>query len=194
MEPITAIRSRTVVLPDANVDTDQIIPARFLTTTSRRGLGAHLFTDRRFDEQGHPRPDFVLNASASEGCHVLIAGHNFGCGSSREHAPWALLDYGIRAVISTGIADIFRTNALRNGLLAVVVGADAHRVLMDHPGAEVTIDLRRCSVSLPGGGEACFDIEPFARHCLLEGVDPLGYLLSQEAEIRRYERETAWTP
>lgn len=195
MDPVKLIRSRTVVLSDVNVDTDQIIPARFLTTTSRHGLGAHLFADRRFDDQGRPRSDFVLNTPEATGCQVLVAGHNFGCGSSREHAPWALMDFGIRAVISTGIADIFRTNALRNGLLAVVVDAEAHRSLMEAPGAEVAIDLEKCTVALPGGGEAAFDIEPFARYCLLEGVDALGYLLSKSAEIRRYEKErSAWTP
>ena len=193
MEAVRVIRSRTVVLPDANVDTDQIIPARFLTTTSRQGLGAHLFADRRFDDGGQPRSDFVLNGPEAAGCQILVAGHNFGCGSSREHAPWALLDFGIRAVISTGIADIFRTNALRNGLLAVVVSEPAHRVLTDAPGAPVAIDLSSCKVTLPDGSEAGFEIEPFARYCLLEGMEPLGYLLSKDAEIRRYE-ETAWRP
>lgn len=193
MEAVKVIRSRTVVLPDANVDTDQIIPARFLTTTSREGLGAHLFADRRYDAEGRPRSDFILNMPEAEGCQVLVAGHNFGCGSSREHAPWALIDFGIRAVISTGIADIFRTNALRNGLVAVVVNEAAHRLLTDDPGAEVAIDLSTCKVTLPDGTEAGFEIEPFARYCLLEGMDPLGYLLSRDADIRRYE-ETAWTP
>ncbi|KPK60398.1 MAG: isopropylmalate isomerase [Gammaproteobacteria bacterium SG8_31] len=194
MEAIKVIRSRTVILPDTNVDTDQIIPARFLTTTSRHGLGAHLFTDRRFDAEGRPRPEFVLNTPEAADCRVLVAGHNFGCGSSREHAPWALMDYGIEAVISTGIADIFRTNALRNGLVAVVVDEAAHRSLTDAPGAEVAIDLHSCTVTLPDGATTEFEIEPFARYCLLEGMDPLGYLLSKDAEIRRYEEETAWTP
>jgi len=194
MDAIDVIRSRTVVLPDANVDTDQIIPARFLTTTTRDGLGAHLFADHRYDAQGRPRADFVFNASESRGCQILVAGHNFACGSSREHAPWALLDFGIRAVISTGIADIFRTNALRNGLLPVVIDEASHRELLHTPGAEVEIDLRSCTVRLPGGSKAEFEVEPFARFCLLEGVDPLGYLLSKEAEIRHYEGERTWTP
>jgi 3-isopropylmalate/(R)-2-methylmalate dehydratase small subunit len=193
MEAVKVIRSRTVVLPDVNVDTDQIIPARFLTTTSRKGLGQHLFADRRFDDGGQPRSEFILNRPEAAGCQILVAGHNFGCGSSREHAPWALLDFGIRAVISTGIADIFRTNALRNGLIAVVVGEAAHRRLTGTPGAEVAIDLASCTVTLPDGSETAFDIEPFARYCLLEGMDPLGYLMSKDAEIRHYE-ETAWKP
>ncbi len=194
MEAIEIIRSRTVVLAQANVDTDQIIPARFLTTTSRDGLGAHLFADHRFDAHGQPRADFVFNTAEAAGCQVLVAGHNFACGSSREHAPWALLDFGVRAVISTGIADIFRTNALRNGLLPVVVDDDFHKKLLASPGTEVEIDLRRGTVTLPDGAHAEFEIEPFARFCLLEGVDPLGYLLSKEPEIRHYEGERAWRP
>jgi len=194
MVAIKVLRSRTVILPDTNVDTDQIIPARFLTTTSRHGLGAHLFADRRFDAEGRPRPEFVLNTPGAADCRVLVAGHNFGCGSSREHAPWALMDHGIQAVISTGIADIFRTNALRNGLVAVVVDQAAHRSLTNKPGAEVAIDLQTCTVTLPDGATTEFEIEPFARYCLLEGMDPLGYLLSKDEEIRRYEEETAWTP
>ena len=193
MEAIDVIRSRTVVMPDANMDTDQIIPARFLTTTSRDGLGQHLFADHRFDPDGGLRSDFVLNRPEAEGCQVLIAGDNFGCGSSREHAPWALLDFGIRVMISTAIADIFRSNALRNGLLAIVLEADAHRRLLEAPGADISVDLRAGTVSMPGGGATRFEIEGFARHCLLEGIDPLGYLLSKDAEIRAYEGGHPWT-
>jgi len=181
------IRSRTVVLPVENIDTDQIIPARFLTTTQREGLGRCLFHDWRFDEDGRPRPDFVLNQPAAAGCEVLVAGRNFGCGSSREHAPWALLDYGFRAVISTEIADIFRGNALRNGLLALVVPADVHEWLMGHPGAAVTIDLETCRLEVGGKIDTTFEVEPFARYCLLNGIDPLGYLLSRMPEIECFE-------
>jgi len=187
IEPISVLTSRTAVLPVDNVDTDQIIPARFLTTTQRTGLGAHLFADWRRDANNAPREDFVLNRPEAAGAQILVAGRNFGCGSSREHAPWALLDYGFRAVISTEIADIFRSNALRNGLLALVLDADYHGWLMAHPGAELTIDLRACEVRLPDGRIAPFEVEPFARHCMLHGVDPLGWLLSREEDIRRFE-------
>jgi 3-isopropylmalate/(R)-2-methylmalate dehydratase small subunit len=187
IEPISVLTSRTAVLPVDNVDTDQIIPARFLTTTQRTGLGAHLFADWRRDARNEPRAEFVLNRPEAAGAQILVAGRNFGCGSSREHAPWALLDYGFRAVISTEIADIFRSNALRNGLLPVVLDADYHGWLMAHPGAELTIDLRACEVRLPDGRVAPFEVEPFARHCMLHGVDPLGWLLSREDDIRRFE-------
>jgi 3-isopropylmalate/(R)-2-methylmalate dehydratase small subunit len=169
------------------VDTDQIIPARFLTTTGREGLGRALFADWRFDAAGLPRPEFVLNRPEAAGCAILVAGSNFGCGSSREHAPWALLDFGIRAVISTSIADIFFSNALKNGLLPVRVEAATHELLLANPGAEIEIDLELTTLSLPDGGRASFPIEPFARHCLLNGVDELGHLLSQYAAIAAYE-------
>ncbi len=187
MEPIRTIRSRTVVLPRENVDTDQIIPARFLKVTDKKGLGKALFSDWRYGEGGAPRPDFVLNRPEAQGCHVLVAGDNFGCGSSREHAPWALVDYGIRAVVSTRIADIFRSNCLKNGLVPVVLDPQSHARLLAAPGAEVTIDLERCTISLPGGGAASFPIDAFARYCLMNGVDELGYLLSQEAAIAAFE-------
>jgi 3-isopropylmalate/(R)-2-methylmalate dehydratase small subunit len=187
IEPFSVLTSRTAVLPVDNVDTDQIIPARFLTTTQSSGLGRHLFADWRRDAHNEPRADFVLNRPEAAGARILVAGHNFGCGSSREHAPWALLDYGFRAVISTGIADIFRSNALRNGLLAIVVDADIHAWLMSHAGAEITIDLQGCEVRLPDGRATSFEVEPFARHCMLHGVDPLGWLLSREDDIRRHE-------
>jgi 3-isopropylmalate/(R)-2-methylmalate dehydratase small subunit len=190
MDPITVIRSRTVVMPSTNIDTDQIIPARFLTTTTREGLGTALFADWRYDASGVPRPDFVLNRPEARGCQVLVAGRNFGCGSSREHAPWALLDYGFRAVVSSEIADIFRSNSLKNGLLPVVVDESTHEWLLAHPGADLTIDLPSSAVRLPGGREVAFPIEAFARYCLVNGVDELAYLLGQSAAIEAYERRT----
>jgi 3-isopropylmalate/(R)-2-methylmalate dehydratase small subunit len=187
MEPIRKIRSTTVVMPSTNIDTDQIIPARFLTVTTRTGLGKALFADLRYAADGTPRPDFVLNRPEAAGARILVAGDNFGCGSSREHAPWALVDYGIRAVLSTSIADIFTNNALKNGLLPVVVDAATHRSLVEHAGAEVEIDLENARITLPDGRAVGFPIEPFARHCLLNGLDELGYLRSKLPEIARYE-------
>ena len=187
MEPIRHIRSRTAVLPYTNIDTDQIIPARFLRTTGRAGLGEQLFHDWRYAADGTPRADFPLNQPAARDCAILVAGRNFGCGSSREHAPWALLDYGFRAVISTEIADIFTSNALKNGLLPIVVDQASADWLLANPGVELQVDLEHNRVVLPSGREARFEIERFARHCLLNGVDELGYLRSQEAAITRYE-------
>jgi 3-isopropylmalate/(R)-2-methylmalate dehydratase small subunit len=188
MQPIRLIRSRTVVLASANIDTDQIVPARFLTTTTHTGLGATaLFADWRFDATGRPRPDFVLNQPAAAGCRILVAGRNFGCGSSREHAPWALVDYGIQAIVSTEIADIFRSNALKNGLLPAVVDASSHAWLLEHPGAEITIDVEGRTLSLPDGRKVAFPLEAFARYCLLNGIDELGYLLAQSERIAAYE-------
>jgi 3-isopropylmalate/(R)-2-methylmalate dehydratase small subunit len=187
MQAVTSVRSRTVVLPFTNVDTDQIIPARFLTTTTKEGLGRQLFSDWRYRPDGAPDPDFVLNRPDALGCEVLVAGRNFGCGSSREHAPWALLDYGIRAVISTEIADIFRGNALKNGLLPVTVDESTAAWLLAHPGAAVTIDLQTTRLTLPTGASIEFPIEAFARHCLLHGIDELGYLRGKLPEIERYE-------
>jgi 3-isopropylmalate/(R)-2-methylmalate dehydratase small subunit len=188
MDPITRIRSRTVVMPSSNIDTDQIIPARFLTTTTREGLGAALFADWRYAPDGAPRSDFVLNRPESHACAILVAGRNIGCGSSREHAPWALLDHGFRAVISTEIADIFRSNSLKNGLLPVVVDETTHAWLIANPGAEVEIDLPAATVRLPDGRTVPFPIEAFARYCLMNGVDELGYLLGQADAIDAYER------
>jgi 3-isopropylmalate/(R)-2-methylmalate dehydratase small subunit len=187
MEPLKVVASRTVVVPLANVDTDQIIPARFLTTTTKEGLGKQLFADWRYLPDGSTNPAFILNQPAAQGCQVLVAGRNFGCGSSREHAPWALVDYGIRAVISTEIADIFRSNALKNGLLPVIVDEATAAWLIGHPGAQVTIDLASATLALPTGTSVVFPIEAFARHCLLNGVDELGYLQSHLADIERYE-------
>ncbi|HLS82110.1 MAG TPA: 3-isopropylmalate dehydratase small subunit [Steroidobacter sp.] len=191
MQPIRTIESRTVVLPYTNIDTDQIIPARFLTTTTKEGLGRLAFADWRYDAHGAPNSDFILNRPEAAGCSILVAGRNFGCGSSREHAPWALYDYGFRAVVSTEIADIFRNNALKNGLLPVVVDETTHAWLMANPGANVRIDLETSTLTLPNGAVAHFPIEAFARHCLMNGVDELGYLLQQTEAIERYERAHA---
>jgi 3-isopropylmalate/(R)-2-methylmalate dehydratase small subunit len=193
VEPIKTLRSRTVVLPMSDIDTDQIIPARFLTTTTRSGLGAHLFADWRYGSEGAPQADFVLNRPESQGCAILVAGNNFGCGSSREHAPWALTDYGFRAVVSTQIADIFRNNSLKNGLLPVIVDQAPHRWLMEHPGADVSIDLESTTLTLPTGAAVRFPLEPFARYCLMNGVDELGFLLARGNEIDTYERRRGRT-
>ena len=194
MEAIRKISSCITVLPKSNIDTDQIIPARFLTTTSREGLGAHLFNDWRFLADGTENPDFVLNRAESKGCEVLIAGHNFGCGSSREHAPWSLLDYGIRAVISTGIADIFRSNSLKNGLLPIVVDEETHDWLMSNPGTNVDIDVASTTLSFDNDNTVKFAIDAFARYCLIEGIDELGFLQNEEDAIRRFEETRSWTP
>ena len=169
MEPLKRVRSRTLVIASSNIDTDQIIPARFLTTTTKDGLGRQLFADWRYRADGSPNPDFILNRPEARGAQVLVAGRNFGCGSSREHAPWALLDFGIRAVISTEIADIFRGNSLKNGLLPVTVDDATSGWLLDNPGAEVDIDLEHTRLTLPTGASVSFPLEPFARHCLLNG-------------------------
>jgi 3-isopropylmalate/(R)-2-methylmalate dehydratase small subunit len=191
MKPLTHIRSRTVVLPFENIDTDRIIPARFLTTTERTGLGKSLFNDWRYRPDGTPDPDFVLNQSAANGCEILVAGRNFGCGSSREHAPWALTDFGIHAVLSSEIADIFRGNSLKNGLLAVVLDESEHRYLIDNPGIELSIDIAAQTITLPDGRTFTFALEAFAKHCLLAGVDQLGFLLQHEAQIAAYEQSRA---
>jgi 3-isopropylmalate/(R)-2-methylmalate dehydratase small subunit len=188
MEPIKTLRSRTAVIPSSNIDTDQIIPARFLTTTTREGLGKNLFADWRYDAQGAPKPDFLLNRPEAQGCQVLVAGRNLGCGSSREHAPWALLDYGFRAVISTEIADIFRNNSLKNGLLPIVVDEGTSQWLIENPGAEVTIDLESTTLTLPTGTRVQFPIEAFSRYCLLNGTDELGFLLGRMDSIKAYEQ------
>jgi 3-isopropylmalate/(R)-2-methylmalate dehydratase small subunit len=188
MEPITTLRSRTAVIPSSNIDTDQIIPARFLTTTTREGLGKNLFADWRYDAQGAPKPEFLLNRPEAQGCRILVAGRNLGCGSSREHAPWALLDYGFRAVVSTEIADIFRNNSLKNGLLPVVVDEGTSRWLIENPGAEVTIDLESTTLTLPNGTRVQFPIEAFSRYCLLNGIDELGFLLGRMDSIKAYEQ------
>jgi 3-isopropylmalate/(R)-2-methylmalate dehydratase small subunit len=189
MQAFTTLRSRTVVLAHENIDTDRIIPARFLTTTERSGLGRFAFNDWRYRADGTPDPEFVLNKSTARGAQILVAGRNFGCGSSREHAPWALLDCGIRAVLSSEIADIFRGNALKNGLLAVVLAESEHRYLLDHPNIELAIDLATCQIELPDGGRFGFEIDGFSRECLLAGVDQLGFLLKHNDAIDAFENK-----
>ncbi len=191
MDKVTNITSRTVVLPVENVDTDQIIPARFLKATSKVGLGSKLFADWRFSGDGTPKAEFVLNQPAAAGASILVAGDNFGCGSSREHAPWALVDYGFRAVISTSIADIFRNNSLKNGLVPIVVDAAAHAKLLAAPGIEVSVSVADQTLTLPDGTKAKFPIDPFARYCLLNGVDELEFLLSQSDAIAAFEAKRA---
>jgi 3-isopropylmalate/(R)-2-methylmalate dehydratase small subunit len=189
MKAVTRIHSRTAVLVDENIDTDRIIPARFLTTTERSGLGKYCFQDWRYAQDGSDNPDFPLNKPEARGCSILVAGRNFGCGSSREHAPWALLDYGIQAVLCSEIADIFRGNALKNGLLAIVLDEAEHRWLLKNPGVELSIDVREQAIELPDGGRIRFQLEAFARHCLLNGVDQLGFLLQQNNAITHYEQQ-----
>ena len=188
MKAVTRIHSRTAVLVDENIDTDRIIPARFLTTTTREGLGKLCFHDWRYQVDGSDNPAFPLNQPQAQGCSILVAGRNFGCGSSREHAPWALLDYGIQAVLCGEIADIFRGNALKNGLLAIQLEELEHRWLLKHPGIELAIDVRGQFIELPDGGRIGFQLEPFARHCLLNGVDQLGYLLQHEDAVGAHEQ------
>ncbi len=185
MEPFKPITSATVPLPVENVDTDQIIPARYLKVTDKSSLGEGLFADWRND------PDFVLNNNRHQGSQILVAGHNFGCGSSREHAPWALLAYGFRAVISTEFADIFRNNALKNGLLPVIVDSDTHEKIMDMalevPEARLHVDLATQTITLPDGTTATFPIDPFSKTCLMEGIDEMEYLLKQAEVVEAYE-------
>jgi 3-isopropylmalate/(R)-2-methylmalate dehydratase small subunit len=191
MEKVNLITSRTVVLPVENVDTDQIIPARFLKATSKIGLGKNLFADWRFDAAGQPKADFILNRPEAKGCAILVAGDNFGCGSSREHAPWALHDYGFRVVISTSIADIFRNNSLKNGLVPAVVEPSVHEKLLATPGATVTVSVEDQTLTLADGTQTKFPIDPFARYCLLNGVDELEFLLAQEPIIAAFEKSRA---
>jgi 3-isopropylmalate/(R)-2-methylmalate dehydratase small subunit len=191
MKPFTNFESRIVPLAINNIDTDQIIPARFLKTTTKQGLDQQLFCDWRYDAAGAPRPDFILNQSRVKGAQVLLAGDNFGCGSSREHAAWALTQFGFRAVISTSFADIFKQNSLKNSLLPIVVPADVHAELFAavaaDPDAQVKIDLASQTLTTPGGRRVEFPIDGFSKHCLLEGVDELGYLLLRDAAIAAYE-------
>ncbi|MGH9673767.1 MAG: 3-isopropylmalate dehydratase small subunit [Bryobacteraceae bacterium] len=195
MSRFPAFESRVVPMAIDNVDTDQIIPARFLKTTSKEGLGAQLFYDWRYDAAGAPLPEFVLNQPRAQGAAVLLAGDNFGCGSSREHAPWALVQFGFRAVVSTSFADIFKQNSLKNGLVPVVVPREAHAKLFGivarDPEARVRVDVGRQTLTLPDGETVEFPIDAFAKHCLLEGVDELGYILQHEAAIAAYEARQA---
>jgi 3-isopropylmalate/(R)-2-methylmalate dehydratase small subunit len=191
VEPIRKFTGRLVPLPNENVDTDQITPARFLKTTEKTGLDKILFYDWRYDANGSPKPDFVLNRPQFAGAVILLAGNNFGCGSSREHSPWALADYGFQAVISTSFADIFRNNSLKNGLLPIVVDAGTHQKLFgmvnDDPSVEVSVDLGSQTLTLPDGGTVGFPIDPFSKKCLLDGVDELGYLLNFSGRVAEYE-------
>jgi 3-isopropylmalate/(R)-2-methylmalate dehydratase small subunit len=188
MDPIRQIRSKTVVLPAEDIDTDQIRPARFLTTTTKDGLGQSLFADWRYQADGTKRVGFPLDAPGAAGAAILVAGRNFGCGSSREHAPWALVDFGIRVVISTEIADIFRNNSLKNGLVPVIVDEDDHRWLLDHPGVDLTVDLESSSVILPDQRRVEFPIDGLSRYCLMHGRDQLGYLMENAKAIRAFEQ------
>ncbi len=191
MNNFTSFTSRLAPLPIDNIDTDQIIPARFLKTISKAGLGDQLFYDWRYDAEGKPLPDFILNRPEGRAAQVLVAGDNFGCGSSREHAPWALTQYGFRAVISSSFADIFRGNALKNSLLPIIVPPDALTKLLaavtENPEAAVAIDLANQTLTMPDESRVQFPIDQFAKHCMLEGVDELGYILKQEPAIAQYE-------
>ena len=187
MTKFTAFESRLVAFPIDNLDTDQIIPARFLKTISKEGLGDQLFYDWRYDAEGKPKPDFVLNQPEAKTAQILLAGDNFGCGSSREHAPWALLQYGFRAVISTSFADIFRGNSLKNSLLPIVVPQDVHAELFRDPNVTVKVDLAAQTLTLPNGRAVKFPVDAFAKHCLVEGIDELGYILQQDATIASFE-------
>ena len=192
MTPFTRLESRVVPLANRNVDTDQIIPARFLKTTTKDGLADQLFCDWRYDAEGRPKPDFILNQPRARGAQILLAGDNFGCGSSREHAPWVLTQFGFRVVISTSIADIFRQNSLKNSLLPVIVPADVHASLFaaveSDPELKLTVDLASQKLILPDGREVEFPIDPFSKQCLLDGVDELGYIQKQEAAIAAFEQ------
>jgi 3-isopropylmalate/(R)-2-methylmalate dehydratase small subunit len=191
MNKFEKFTSTLAVLPVDNIDTDQIIPARFLKTISKEGLGDQLFYDWRYDAEGEPRPDFVLNQPQAKAAQILLAGDNFGCGSSREHAPWALTQYGFRAVISTSFADIFKQNSLKNSLLPIVVSRDVHadlfRAVAADPAATVTVDLAGQKLTLPGGRAVDFAVDSFSKHCLLEGIDELGYIIQQEDTIAAFE-------
>ncbi|MCF6277273.1 MAG: 3-isopropylmalate dehydratase small subunit [Anaerolineales bacterium] len=192
MSTFTTLTSHMVPLPIENVDTDQIIPARYLKATDKKGMGDALFADWRYRPDGSPKSDFVLNDPKFTGAQILLAGDNFGCGSSREHAPWALTGYGFRAVISTSFADIFRNNALKNGLLPIIVDAKIHQALFTlsekSPRVELTIQLATQTLHLPNGQSVLFPIDPFTKDCLLKGVDQLGYILSFEKEIAAFEQ------
>ena len=186
-KPLTTVTSKTLVLPLTNIDTDQIMPAKFLSMTTKAGLGEHVFANLRYDENGG-LTDHELNSDAGKACKILVAGHNFGCGSSREHAPWGLTDYGFRVVISSEIADIFRSNSLKNGLLPIIIDPQAHKWLLDHPGEAVTVDLETQEVRLPkNGGTYRFEVDAFSRYCLMNGVDEMGYLAAQDDAIAKFE-------
>ncbi len=193
MAQFTTLKTRLMPLPVNDIDTDQIIPARFLKATDKLGMGDHSFADWRYNADGTPKKEFVLNSPTYKGAQILLAGDNFGCGSSREHAPWALTGFGFRAVISTSFADIFKNNSLKNGLLPIIVDQNTHKSLFDlvgkDPAAEVSIDLAEQAVTLPDGKKINFPIDGFSKACLLNGVDELGYILGFEAEITAFEKK-----
>ena len=192
MQAFTQLNSRVVALPLDDIDTDQIIPARFLKITDKADLAAHLFNDWRYNPDGSPRTDFIINQPEAQGAQILFAGDNFGCGSSREHAPWALVGFGFRAVIATSFGDIFRNNSLKNGLLPIKVSNQVHQqmreILEESPRAEWSVDLNEQSLTIPSGLKVNFDIDPFSKTCLLQGKDELGYLLSFMDQIVAYEK------
>lgn len=192
MQAFTELSSHMVAIPTENIDTDQIIPARFLKTISKKGLGTNLFADWRYEEDGSPKPEFPLNKPDAQGAKILLAGDNFGCGSSREHAPWSLKDWGFEAVISTSFADIFRNNALKNGMLPIIVDEETHRQLLslveEDPSTTVEVDLANEKVILPDGRSVSFPIDTFSKTCILEGLDQLGYLLKQQETVAQYEK------
>jgi len=194
MEKITRFTSPTTVLAIDDVDTDQIIPARYLTTTTREGIGKALFADWRFHPDGNVKEDFPLNHPEAPNRKILVAGRNFGCGSSREHAPWSLHDFGIRAVISSEIADIFRNNSLKNGLVPIIVDTETHEWLLTNPGVEVIVDVETREITLPHGARISFPIDNFARLCILEGIDQTGYLMLQQDKIAEFEKNRPWQP
>ena len=189
MEKIKTFSANTVNLPNEDIDTDQIIPARFLTRQTTDGIGECLFADWRFDKSGKPNEDFILNQPESTDAGILVTGNNFGCGSSREHAAWSLLDYGFRAVVSTSFADIFQNNSLKNGLITIVVDLETHKWLIEHPATELTVDLENTEIILENGKAISFPIDSFARYCLLHGVDQLSYILKHDSEITAYENQ-----
>jgi len=191
MEKFTTLTGKMVAIPTENIDTDQIIPARFLKVTDKQGLGDNLFCDWRYKADGSPIEDFVLNTKQAKQAKILVAGDNFGCGSSREHAPWAIMGYGFRAVISTSFADIFRNNSLKLGLLPIVIDKETHFQLLslieEEPATQVTIDLENQSIQLPDGRKVGFPIDNFSKTCILNGVDQLGYLQSHAAAVEAFE-------
>ena len=189
MEKIKTFSANTVNLPNEDIDTDQIIPARFLTRQTTDGIGECLFADWRFDKSGKPNEDFILNQPESTDAGILVTGNNFGCGSSREHAAWSLLDYGFRAVVSSSFADIFQNNSLKNGLITIVVDLETHKWLIEHPATELTVDLENTEIILENGKAISFPIDSFARYCLLHGVDQLGYILKHNSDITAYENQ-----
>jgi 3-isopropylmalate/(R)-2-methylmalate dehydratase small subunit len=195
MEPINTFAGKAVAIPIENIDTDQVIPARWLKVTDKSGLGEGLFETWRYNADGTPNPDFVLNKPEAQGATVLVAGKNFGSGSSREHAPWALQAYGFQAVISPSFADIFKSNALKIGLLPIVVDEETYYQLVslceEEPEISLTVDLASQTVTLPGGQQVRFPIDGFSKHCLLNGVDQLGFIMQQEEDIASFEATSA---